>query len=101
MFLKELIYFKSVSAPELDVSGDEDFKRVGLFIGHELRFYKVSFVYHLGYYVYYPFDFEGRVYNRLGLKRYFGKQEKIFSVVTVKSHGAKAEAIEFGVGIRL
>jgi hypothetical protein len=53
----------------------------------------------LGYYVYYPFDFEGQVYNRVGLKRYFN--DKVFAAITLKSHGAKAEAVEFGLGLRL
>jgi hypothetical protein len=98
-FLKELIRFQSISFPELNVNADDDYKRVGLFAGHELFINKVSVVSQLGYYVYYPFDFEGRVYNRMGLKRYFG--DKWFAAVTLKSHGAKAEAVEFGVGVRL
>lgn len=99
-FLKELIFFRSVAFPEENVSGEEDWKRVGIFIGHELRFNKVAFVSQLGYYIYYPYDFEGRLYNRLSLKRYFGKSERIFATVGVKAHGAKAEAVEFGLGIR-
>jgi hypothetical protein len=98
-FLKELIYYQSVSFPEENVSGDEDYKRVGLFVGHELFINKTSLVTQLGYYVYYPFDFEGRTYIRIGLKRYFGK--KFFGAITLKSHGAKAEAVEFGLGVRL
>lgn len=98
-FLKELIRFQSISFPELDVAPDTDYKRMGLFLGHELFVNKMSIVAQLGYYVYYPFDFEGRVYNRIGLKRYFG--DKIFGAITLKSHGAKAEALEFGIGIRL
>lgn len=98
-FLKELIYYKSVSFPEEDVSGDEDWKRVGLFVGHELFINKMSIETQLGYYVYYPYDFEGQSYIRIGLKRYFG--DKWFGALTLKSHGAKAEAVEFGVGIRL
>lgn len=98
-FLKELIKYQSVAFPELDVNADDDYKRVGLFVGHELFINKMSFVAQLGYYVYYPFDFEGEVYNRIGLKRYFS--DKIFGSITLKSHGAKAEAVEFGIGIRL
>ncbi|MEY8780562.1 acyloxyacyl hydrolase [Allomuricauda sp. XS_ASV26] len=98
-FLKELIRYQSISFPELDVDPDADYKRVGVFIGHELFVNKMSVVAQLGYYVYYPFDFEGKIYNRIGMKRYFG--EKIFGAVTLKSHGAKAEAVEFGIGIRL
>ena len=98
-FLEELIYYQSVAFPEENVSGDEDWKRVGIFAGHELFINKLSVVTQLGYYIYYPFDFEGRTYFRVGLKRYFG--DKWFGALTLKSHGAKAEAVEFGVGIRL
>ncbi len=98
-FLKELIYYQSVSFPELNVTGDEDYKRVGLFVGHELFINKMSIETQLGYYVYYPFDFEGRTYMRIGLKHYFG--DKFFGAMTLKSHGAKAEAVELGVGVRL
>ena len=98
-FLKQHIRYKSVAFPEDNVAGDEDYKRIGVFVGHELFINKMSIITQLGYYVYYPFDFEGRVYNRIGLKRYFGK--KLFAALTLKSHAAKAEAVEFGIGIRL
>ncbi len=99
-FMKEFIKYRSIAFPEDNLSGDEDWKRVGLFVGHELRFNKVAFVSQLGYYVYYPFEFENRVYNRLGLKRYF-LGDKVFGSVTVRAHWAKAEGVEFGLGIRL
>ncbi|WP_151894845.1 acyloxyacyl hydrolase [Patiriisocius marinistellae] len=99
-FMKEFIKYRSIAFPEDGLSGDEDWKRVGLFVGHELRFNKVAFVSQLGYYVYYPFEFENRVYNRLGLKRYF-LGDKVFASVTVRAHWAKAEGVEFGLGIRL
>lgn len=98
-FLKELIYYNSVAFPEENVSGDEDWKRFGLFVGHELFINRLSFITQVGYYVYYPYDFEGRLYNRIGLKRYFG--DTFFGAITVKSHGAKAEGVEFGIGVRL
>ncbi len=98
-FLKELIRYQSIAFPENNIAADTDFKRVGVFVGHELFINKLSIGTQLGYYVYYPFDFEGKVYNRFSLKRYFG--EKVFGVVSLKSHGAAAEAVEFGVGVRL
>lgn len=98
-FLKGLIQFQSVSFPEKNVASDTDFRRIGVFVGHELFINKLSLISQLGYYVYYPFDFEGRVYNRMGLKRYFG--DKVFATISLKSHGAAAEAVEFGIGIRL
>jgi hypothetical protein len=98
-FLKEYIYYRSVSFPEEPNTGNEDYKRVGLFVGHELFVNRISLVTQLGYYVYYPFDFEGQTYLRIGLKRYFG--DKWFGALTLKAHAAKAEAVEFGVGVRL
>ncbi|HNQ27536.1 MAG TPA: acyloxyacyl hydrolase [Aquaticitalea sp.] len=98
-FLKELIYYYSVAFPEFDVTGREDWKRIGVFVGHELFVNKMSIITQLGYYVYYPYDFEGQVYNRIGLKRYFG--DTFFGAITLKSHAAKAEAVEFGIGVRL
>ncbi|GAB1856891.1 hypothetical protein MHTCC0001_17270 [Flavobacteriaceae bacterium MHTCC 0001] len=98
-FLKELIRFRSIAFPEDNISGDEDFKRVGVFLGHELFINKTSLLSQLGYYVYYPYEFEGRFYIRAGLKRYFSK--KWFGALTLKSHGFRAEAVEFGVGLRL
>ena len=68
-------------------------------MGHELFINRMSLITQFGYYFYYPFDFEGRTYNRIGLKRYFG--DKVFGAITLKSHAAKAEALEFGGGIRL
>ena len=99
-FLKDYVEYRAIAFPEDGGTGVEDHKRVGLFIGHELRFNKVAFVSQLGYYVYYPFEFENRVYNRLGLKRYFF-DDRYFAGVTVKAHWAKAEGVEFSLGIRL
>ncbi|MGS2763595.1 acyloxyacyl hydrolase [Sinomicrobium sp. M5D2P9] len=98
-FLKEYIRYKSIAYPEDGISGNEDFKRAGVFVGHELFVNRLSLVTQLGYYVYYPVDFEGRFYQRIGLKRYFG--DKMFAALTLKTHAAKAEAVEFGIGIRL
>ena len=98
-FLKEYIKYREAAFPEKGEDGKADYKRVGIFAGHELFINKMSLETQFGYYVYYPYDFEGRTYIRVGLKRYFG--EKWFAALTLKSHGAKAEAVELGVGIRL
>ncbi|MDW5287461.1 acyloxyacyl hydrolase [Formosa sp. PL04] len=98
-FLKDLIAYNSVAFPERNIDPDTDYKRVGMFVGYELYINKMSVETQVGYYVYYPYDFEGRTYFRIGLKRYFGK--KMFGAITLKTHGAKAECVEFGVGIRL
>lgn len=99
-FLKEHIKYKAIAYPERNLSEDVDFKRVGVFVGHELYINKLSFLTQIGFYAYYPYnDFEGRIYNRLGLKYYFSK--KVFTTLSLKAHMAKAEALEFGLGIRI
>lgn len=97
-FLKDEIEYRAIAFPEDGIAGNEDWKRVGVFVGHELRFGRAALVTQLGFYVYYPYDFEGQFYQRIGLKRYFGA--RYYAALTLKAHGAKAEAIEFGFGIR-
>lgn len=98
-FLKEFIKYNAVAFPERNEDEKADYKRIGIFAGHELFVNKTSLVTQVGYYVYYPYDFEGRTYFRIGLKRYFA--DKWFAALTLKAHGAAAEAVEFGIGIRL
>jgi len=99
-FLEELIRYRSIAFPGDGLTGDEDYRRIGIFLGHELRFNKLAFVSQLGYYVYWPYEFENRIYNRLGIKRYFFK-DQFFVAATVKAHWAKAEAVEFTIGYRI
>lgn len=98
-FLIYLIQYRRTVFNEFIREG-KDYRRIGAFLGHELRFNKTAFVSQLGYYVYWPFEFERRVYNRLGLKRYFFN-DVFFGTVTLRAHWGKAEAVEFGVGVRL
>ncbi len=97
--LKRFIDFRATGRFDDGITGDEDSKRAGIFLGHELRINKISILTQLGYYVYYPFDFEGQMYNRMGTRYYFSKN--IFGSITVRSHAAKAEAVEFSIGYRL
>lgn len=99
-FLIHLINYRRIAFPGDGLEEGLDYRRVGVFVGHELRFNKVAFVSQVGYYVYWPYEFERQVYNRLGIKRYFFK-DRFFGVVTVHSHYAKAEAVEFGIGVRI
>ena len=43
-FLKELITYKSIAFPEENISGDEDYKRIGVFAGHELFINKTNLI---------------------------------------------------------
>ena len=98
-FLETEIAYSATAFPENGVRGDEDYKRVGVFVGYELHINKLSVIGQVGYYAYYPYKFEARVYLRPGLKYYI--TEKIFTAVTLKSHWASAENVAFGVGFRI
>ena len=98
-FLKEDIRYNSVAFPERNLDPNTDYKRASIFVGHELFINSFSVVTQLGYYVYYPYEYEKRVYERIGLKRFFGN--RVFATVSLRAHGAAAEAVEVGIGIRL
>ena len=98
-FLEKEIEYLSVAFPNFNIKGDEDYKRVGVFAGHDLHFGKFALNTQLGYYVYYPYEFEGRLYQRVGVS--YNLYKNLFSSIALKSHGAKAEAVEFGIGIRI
>lgn len=97
--LKEYIKYKSVAFPEEHLDPNTDYKRVGVFIGHELFINRISLEVQLGYYVYRPFKLDIPIYDRLGMKYYLTKN--IFTGLSVKTHGFLAEAMEFAVGVRL
>ncbi|MCM5661496.1 acyloxyacyl hydrolase [Galbibacter mesophilus] len=100
-FLKEFIKYSSIAYPERGIDGSEDYKRAGIFVGHELFINRLSVITQAGYYVYYPVDYEGRMYLRGGIKGYITQKKKLFATVAVKAHAAQAEGIEIGIGYRL
>ena len=55
MTIKLIVFLEKV------LHGDEDHKRVGLFIGHELHLGKTSVLSQFGYYVYQPIPFESKI----------------------------------------
>ena len=96
--LKE--YYKlNLTIPHTHLKETNSFSRVGIFVGHELFINKLSIETQLGYYVKYPFEYDGKIYETLGLKRYINN--KWFASIRLKAHAANAETVEFGIGIRL
>lgn len=96
-FLREYVKYKN--AVEEENNNPNEYVRVGIIAGHELFINKLSILTQLGVYVYDPVNFESTIYERIGLKRYFGK--KLFGSLSLKAHAARAEAVEFGIGARL
>ena len=97
--IKEYIQYFSVAYPEASLDPNTDYKRVGVFIGHELIINRISLEAQVGYYVYQPFKKDIPVYDRVGIK--YHVTDKIFAGFTIKTHLFLAEALEFGIGVRL
>jgi len=95
-FLKN--HIKNKNLEEGKSYNENDFSRIGIFVGHELIQNNFSFVSQIGYTVYYPFPYVSRVYERFGLKYKLGKQ--LFSEVTMKINLFRAEALEVGLGYK-
>ncbi|MEO0037227.1 MAG: hypothetical protein RIQ59_438 [Bacteroidota bacterium] len=97
--IKDYIKYMSNAYPELNIDPNTDYKRVGLFTGYELFVNKISLEAQVGYYIYRPFKDDLIVYDRIGFKYHFNP--KIYTSFSVKTHLFYAEALEFGVGVRL
>jgi len=95
-FLKN--HIKNKNLEEGKSYNENDFARVGIFVGHELIQNNFSFVSQIGCTVYYPFPYVSRVYERFGLKYKLGKH--LFSEVTMKINLFRAEALEIGLGYK-
>lgn len=80
-------------------NNNPDFRRAGLFVGHELKADKLGFIAQFGMYVYNPSKSNHAVYQRYGLKYEF--LQHAVAQIGLKVHAATAEAIEFSVGYKL
>lgn len=99
MMAKREIEMMSISFPELGISADTDYKRLGVFAGYEFFMNKLSAEAQLGYYLHDEYNAHGKLYQHLGLKYYFNKN--LFVGTGLKTHFSKAEAMDFSIGIRL
>lgn len=76
-----------------------DVQKVGVVIGHELLLGRLAFDWHVGMYVYEPYQSATWYYERLGLKYLF--TPNFFGAVDLKVHRGAADVIEWKVGARL
>jgi len=97
--LKELIPFLAQSFPETTINADDDWKRVGLFLGYEWYLNRMTVEGNIGFYVHDEYKESGAFYQRLGLRYYI--TPTVFGIMSLKTHFAKAEAFELGLGYKL
>ncbi len=82
-----------------NMKGYPDYRRVGIFIGHEFYINKTSFFTQFGYYVYNKLKNKDILYERIGFRYQFHKN--IFATVGLKVFIVNAEQLEFGLGVKL
>ena len=76
-----------------------DYRRLGLAVGHELFYHRVSVLAQLGVYLYRPYQgLYQPLYQRIGLR--YALADYLLGNFTLKVHGGRAELLELGVGIR-
>ncbi len=76
-----------------------DYRRLGLAIGHELFYDRMSVLAQVGVYLYRPYQgLYQPIYQRIGLRYAFSKY--LIGNFTLKVHGGRAESAEFGLGVR-
>ncbi|MGB2087296.1 MAG: acyloxyacyl hydrolase [Psychroflexus salarius] len=96
---KEYNQFMASAYPEEAVDRNADWKRIGIFAGHKFHLGYLKLVSQLGYYLYYPTEYLDRIYTRIGIQYVMGKH--IYASILLKSHYAKAEGLELGIGFKL
>ena len=72
--------------------------RVGVVVGHELFISKVSLITQMGIYTFNKTVIDPPLYQRYGLKYNFNKH--IYGTLLLKTHYARAECVEWGLGLQ-
>ncbi len=73
--------------------------RSGIHAGYEMPLNNFTILVHMGYYLLNELDFDGNFYHRYGLKYKLGKG--LFINLSLKSHWARADYFELGIGWRI
>lgn len=94
--VKEFAYYQHVSNIEQNESKLIDHKQIGVFLGHEMFFNKLSLETQVGYYVYKPLSFHPSIYQKTSFKYFLNKRKSALSV-NLKFHNFEAEFISFGL----
>ncbi len=78
-----------------ELKGFSDDVRVGIFGAIEVSAGKTGLLLNMGYYVFSRWKEDGNIYHRICVRQYF---EKFFLCMNLKTHYARADFVEFGIG---
>ena len=76
-----------------------DVAKIGVNIGHEWTFSRMSIFMNLGYYVHNNYENDAVLYNKIGVN--FQILKFVFVGVNLQAHWAQAEFLSFGLGFNL
>jgi hypothetical protein len=97
----DIFYDRSLSRFVDDSSSSSENSRIvrgGLHVGYEMPLNKFTLLIHIGYYLIDNVNTDGNVYHRYGIKYQPGKH--LFINLSLKSHWARADFVELGLGWR-
>ncbi len=87
---------RTLKRNEIEVKHSYEIIRPGIYIGHQFEFSRLSFVTQVGFYLYAKDKSDGPVYSRLALR--YKCNKKILINLALKTHFAKADFVEWGIG---
>lgn len=93
--IKDLTPYLAEAFPEKNRDPNADWKRVGVFLGYEKQIHHWAIDAKMGYYIYDHYKEQSNLYQKIGLKYYWN--EKIAATLSLKTHFANADALEFGI----
>lgn len=90
---------KRLEEDEIYVSGLEASARWGIHLSYGLEVGKCSGYFQTGYYLYTRIKNDGNIYSQLSLRYHITKH--VFACFNLKSHYAKADYFEYGIGYKI
>ena len=95
-YMKNYIEYDNIQKGTPNKSAD--WKRAGIFVGHELNMENFSVITEIGIHVYYPYEYISVIYERFGFRKKIS--EHLFADLTLKINLFRAESLEFGFGYK-
>jgi hypothetical protein len=95
-FFWDFSNFRYLEQNGFEVKHSYEVIKPGIHIGHQLEFSKLSFVTQIGFYLYAKDNGDGPTYFRIALR--YKLTNKLLLNLALKTHLAKADFIEWGIG---
>ena len=80
-----------------EMKGFSDDLRIGIFGVYEISAGKTGLLFNMGYYLFSRWKEDGNIYHRICVRQYF---QKFFLCMNLKTHYARADFVEFGIGTK-